>query len=73
MSPESYSKVLSTAGKPRHSVYLYDNHDHINQDHVLFFVFHFELTLSPMASSQKFQLDPPFSTGKNIEYESVQQ
>ena len=61
MLPESCSKELANR-----AMYLCDNHDPINQGHVLFFVFQFELTLSPTASYQKFQLDPPFLTGKNI-------
>ena len=41
MSPESCSKVLRPADKPCHHC---DNRDPINQEHVFFFVFHFELT-----------------------------
>ena len=49
------------------AIYLCDNGDHINQGQVFFYVFHTSsLPLSLMASSQKFQLDPPFSTGKYI-------
>ena len=55
------------------AIYLCDNRDPMNRGHLFFFVFHFELTLCPTASSQKFQLEPPLSTGKNIERESVQQ
>ena len=74
MSLESCSKVLSTAGKPRH-IHLYENRDRINQGYVSFFVFHFELTPIPdgQLALKSFSSTHRFSTGKNIERESVQQ
>ena len=48
MSPESCSKVSSTAGN--HAIYLYDNHEPINLGHVFFLVFHFEL--APFSDGQ---------------------
>ena len=41
--PSRVSKVFSAAGEPRY-IPLRDNRDPINQEHVFFFVFHFELT-----------------------------
>ena len=59
MSPESCSKVLGTASKPC------DNRDHINQGHVFFFVFHFDLTPFSGGQLSKVSARPTVFNWKN--------
>ena len=56
--PKSQVQLVNRA------IYLCNNRDRINQGHVFFSFFTSSLAPSPMASSQKFQLDLRFSSGK---------
>ena len=62
--PSRVSK--SSVQLANHAICLCDNREPINQGHVFFFVFHFDLTPSSDGQLSKFQLDPRFSTEKYI-------